>query len=117
MLAELGYEIASEDVIVRPMTTANRAIDLYLGEVQRRLRPRTHKTYSRILDQLLDFLPVDEDVAKVTDDQVGRFLDRQLRKARGTQAQYFTCLKCFFDWAVRTEKIKRSPMRNMLAPR
>jgi hypothetical protein len=46
-------------VIVRPMLTTDRAIDLFLGDLARRGSERTRATYSRILDKLCDRLPLD----------------------------------------------------------
>lgn len=117
MLAELGLEQITEDVIVRPMLTIDDAIDLYLGDKARQGRgERTRDTYGRYLEKFCDELPRHWDVAKVGTDDVRRFLDGFVSHSRGTQAQVFSVLKGFFDWLYRNEKIKRSPMERMLAP-
>jgi integrase len=105
-------------VIVRDMLTMQRATDLYLGDLARSgRRDRTCATYGRVLDTFIDSLPVDTDIGEVKPDDVRRFLDKQLRKSRGTQAQVYSILNGLFSWALRNEKIKRSPMALMLAPR
>src|SRR3954470_15979724 len=114
MLAENGLTQVAEDVYIRPMLTIQRATDLYLGDLSRAgRRDRTTRTYGRVLDQFIDQLPVDTDVAEIKPDDVRRFLDRHLRLSRGTQAQVFSILNGFFKWARMNEKIKRSPMERM----
>lgn len=67
-------------LIVRDMLTSSKAADLWLGDLQRRgYSRRTIDTYRRIVYMFCDRLPDDLDIAKVTGDDVRRFLD-QLRK-------------------------------------
>jgi integrase len=111
-------EVQPGVIIVRDMLTMQRATDLYLGDLARSgRRDRTCATYGRVIDTFIDSLPVDTDIGEVKPDDVRRFLDKQLRKSRGTQAQVYSILNGLFSWALRNEKIKRSPMALMLAPR
>jgi integrase len=112
------YQQVAEGVLIRPMLTMNRAVDLWLGDLARAgRRERTQHTYSRLMSEFVDGLPIDHEVAKVSPDEVRRFLDKYLRHSRGTQAQVFSVLSGFFKWAVFNQKVKVSPMERMMAPR
>lgn len=105
-------------VVVRPMLTINRAIDLFVGDLTRRgYSDRTRTTYSRILDKFADRAPVDIDVARITADDCRRFLDLYNRKAAGTRAHTYAVLSSFFSWLVVTEQIKRSPLATIARPK
>jgi integrase/recombinase XerD len=105
-------------LIVRPMLTLDDAIDLYLGDLTRRgYSERTRDTYSRCLDKFCDALPRRWDVAKVTPDDVRRFLDNWNRRSPATRAQQWSILHKFFDWLFRNEQIKRDPMERMERPK
>jgi integrase/recombinase XerD len=106
------------EVIVRVMLTTDRAIDLFLGDLARRgYSDRTRTTYSRILDKFSARLPVDQDVSKVTIDDLRRFLDGYNRRAAGTRAHTFSVLSSFFGWLYRNEKIARNPVDRLERPR
>src|SRR5690242_11546952 len=116
---EIALSVDEPQVIIRAMLTTDRAVDLFLGDLARRgYSERTRATYSRILDKLLDRLPLDQDVSKVTTDDLRRFLDtRSGRKvrgkgvyARGTQAHTEAVLSSFFKWMYLDGKIARNPM-------
>ena len=115
----VALDKGSPDVIVRETMTTNRAVDLFLADLSRRGgAERTRATYSRLLDQLCDRLPEDQDVSKVTTDDLRRFLDtfhgRKKRGkgvyAKGTQAHVESVLGSFFGWLYHEEKIARNPM-------
>jgi integrase len=108
----------ADGVIVRPMLSIDDAIDRYLGDLARRGKSeRTRDTYSRTLYDFCDTLPNHWDVAKVTDDDVRRFLDRYNRHSPAYRAQKDSILRGFFRWLYVTEKIKRSPLERMLPPK
>ena len=72
------------EVIIRPMLTVDRAIDLFLGDLTRRgATERTRRTYARLLDKFGDRLPDDYDVSKITTDDCRRWLDTFSGRARG----------------------------------
>src|SRR5581483_7046485 len=115
-------DMTPPEVLVRRMLTTSRAIDLFLGDLSRRgYSERTRATYSRILDKLCDRLPLDQDVSKITTDDLRRFLDtysgrKQRGKgtySRGTQAHTETVLSSFFGWLYGDEKIARNPMERL----
>jgi integrase len=114
------------DVVIRPMLTINRAIDLFLGDLQRRgYSDRTRHTYSRILYKFDDRLPDDYDVSKITTDDVRRFLDTlsgaKVRGrgsyARGTQAHAESVLASFLKWLLVDGKITKNPMDRLARTR
>lgn len=107
------------DVIVRPMLTTDRAVDLFLGDLTRRgYSDRTRTSYSRLLSDLVDRLPIDEDVSKVTSDDLRRFLDTKTGRkkrgkgtySRGTQAHTESVLSSFFGWLYHEQKIAKNPI-------
>lgn len=107
-----------DGVIVRPMLTINRAIDLYLDDLTGRgYSDRTRTTYSRILDKLADRLPADVDVAKITPDDCRRFIGLYSQRAAGTRAHAFSVLSSFFKWLYFNEKIARNPLDRIQRPR
>ena len=106
------------EVLIRPMLTTDRAVDLFLGDLARRgYSERTRSTYQRILDKLCDRLPLEADVSKVTADDIRRFLDGYNRKAQGTRAHAFSVLSSFFGWLYRNEKITKNPLDRLERPR
>jgi hypothetical protein len=102
----------AEGVIVRPMLTINDAIDLFDGDCARRgLTDKTRATYRGILYGLADQYPARWDVAKLTTEDVDRFLAQRGKKhARGTRAHAECVLNSFFKCLYRQEKIKRNPV-------
>jgi integrase/recombinase XerD len=117
-MSAVALDLQAPDVIIRPMLTTDRAVDLFLGDLARRgYSDRTRTTYSRILDKLCDRLSVDQDVSKVTPDDCRRFLDGYNRRAAGTRAHTFSVLSSFFGWLYRNEKISRNPLERVERPR
>jgi integrase/recombinase XerD len=105
-------------LIVRPMLTTGQATDLFLGDLTRRgYSKRTVDTYRRHLDKLCDRLPDDLDVAKVTTDDVRRFLDLWNKREAGTRAHAFSVVNSFFKWLYHEGKVKRNPLDRLVAPR
>jgi integrase/recombinase XerD len=108
----------ADGVYVRAMLTTDRAVDLFLGDLARRgYSDRTRTTYSRILDKLCDRLPDDHDVAKITADDLRRFLDQWNRRAPGTRAHVFAVVSSFFGWLYRDGKIRTNPLDRLERPR
>jgi site-specific recombinase XerD len=107
--------------IVRYMDISH-AVDLWLGELERKGRARkTVDSYRRILDKLADQLP-GVDIGEVTATQLRRFLDaRALNahkdrrggkpKAPGTRAIEVTVLNNLFDWLTFEQVVKTNPTR------
>jgi integrase len=99
------------EIIIRPMLTVGRAIDLFLGDLTRRgATERTRRTYARLLDKFCDRLPDDYDVSKITTDDCRRWLDTFASRARGTQAHAESVLSSFLKWLYLDGKIARNPM-------
>ena len=118
MTPEVAVDFSVPDVIVRPMLTTDRAIDLFLGDLARRgYSERTRATYSRLLDKFDDRLPVDYDVSKITADDCRRFLDHWNGRSQGTRAHAFSVLSSFLKWLYREQKIARNPLDRMERPR
>jgi len=114
----LEVDVTEQDVLIRPMLTINRAIDLFAGDLSRRgCSDRTRYTYTRILGHLADRLPADLDVSRITSDDCRLFLDGFNRLADGTKCHTYTVLSSFFKWLVMTEQTKRSPMSTIPRPR
>jgi site-specific recombinase XerD len=99
----------------------SHAVDLWLGELERKGRARkTVKSYRYILDKLADALP-GVDVGEVTTTQIRRFLDSRSTNARtwrvgkpkapGTRCIEVTVLNCMFDWLTSEQIIKTNPTR------
>jgi integrase len=108
----------AEGVIIRPLLRIGEAVDLYLGDLARRGKAaRTRDTYRRTLDDFCDTLPRAWDVAKVTTDDVRRFLDRYNSHSPAYRAQKDSILRGFFAWLYVNEVIKRSPLERMLPPK
>jgi integrase len=98
-------------VIIRPVLSVDRAIDLFLGDLARRgCTERTRKTYARLLDKFCDRLPDDYDVSKITTDDCRRWLDTFAHRARGTQAHAEAVLASFVKWLYLDGKIARNPV-------
>lgn len=99
------------------LMTISRAVDLWLGELERRNHSeRTIATYRRFLDKLADSYP-HIDVDELTATQLRRFLDEQAklriggRKAAATIAQNVTIVNGFYDWLTREGVVTRNPTR------
>jgi integrase len=98
-------------VVVRVMLTFPRAADDFLGDCERRgFRPRSITSYRRTYDEFADRLPVDLDVAKITTDDVRRYLNSKSRLAKGTRAGIESHLASLFKWLLQEGKIARDPM-------
>jgi integrase len=111
-------EMQAVEVVIRPMLTVNRAVDLFLADITRRgYSDRTRTSYSRTLDQFVDRLPVDLDVSKVTSDDISQFLDKWSRRARGTQAYNEAVVSSFFKFLYKSEKITRNPVDRLARTR
>src|SRR4051812_42252080 len=110
-MSEVRLDPGAPEVIIRPMLTVDRAIDLYDGDLRRRnYSERTRTTYTRLPDKFCDRLPVDYDVSQITIDDCRRFLDTFQRRAHGTQANAASVLASFLKWLYFDGKIARNPM-------
>ena len=93
------------------MLTVDRAIDLFLGDLNRRgATERTRRTYARLLDKFCNRLPDGYDVSKITTDDCRRWLDTFANRARGTQAHAESVLASFLKWLYLDGKLARNPM-------
>jgi integrase len=93
------------------MLTLNRAADDFLGDCRRRgWSERTITTYRRTYDELADRLPDDYDVAKVTTDDLRRYLGKKSHLAPGTVAGIEAHLASLFKWLLMERKIAKDPM-------
>ena len=110
-LRSVRQQRGAPEVIIRPMLTVDRAIDLFLGDLTRRgATERTRRTYARLLDKFGDRLPDDYDVSRITTDDCRRWLDTFSGRARGTQAHAESVLSSFLKWLYLDGKVARNPM-------
>jgi site-specific recombinase XerD len=111
----------TDEVPVSRFMDISHAVDLWLGELERKGRARkTVSSYRYILDKLADALP-GVDVGEVTTTQIRRFLDSRSTNARtwrvgkpkapGTRCIEVTVLNCMFDWLTSEQIIKTNPTR------
>src|SRR5437899_10214196 len=69
------------DLIIRCIMTPDRAIDDFLGDCRARgWSERTISTYAATLYRFADRLPVDQDVSKVTVDDIRRYRATRQRR-------------------------------------
>lgn len=118
VLAPLPPEDAN--VVVVPMLTISRAVDLFIGDISRKSRSedgRTAASYRRILAKFVDHMPVDADVTEIRDDDCRRFLDRWATRKPGTQANVYKILNSFLGWLYRHQRIRRNPLDHVPRPR
>jgi integrase/recombinase XerC len=114
----VALDLAAPTVVVRPMLTTDRAVDLFLGDLARRgYSERTRTTYSRLLDKLCDRLPDDHDVSRITPDDCRRYLNQWSGRSAGTRAHTFSVLSSFLGWLYENEKIGRNPLDRIERPR
>jgi integrase/recombinase XerD len=102
------------EVIIRTMITLDRAADDFLGDCRRRgFSERTLNTYRRTYDELCERLPVDHDVAKITADDLRRYLATKAHLAPGTVAGCEAHLGSLFRWLLVEGKIAKDPMATL----
>lgn len=105
-------------VIVRPMLTFDRAADDHLDDCARlQWSPRTIATYRRTYNQLTERLPRDQDVSKVTTEDVSRYLGTKTHLAPGTVAGHEAHLSSLFKALYLRGKIARNPMDKLVRTR
>jgi integrase/recombinase XerD len=106
------------EVIVRLMLTYDRAVDDHLGDCARRgFKPRTLTTYRRTYDLFGDRLPLDQDVSKIKEDDIRRFLNANTRLSPGTMYGFESHLASLFGALYRDGKISRDPMDRIIRTR
>lgn len=114
--ADQPYELVA-------MLTPSHAVDLFLGDLQRKSRSKSGRTpgdYARVLDKLVGDIEKtlgDCDVAEITADHVRRHLDKHARLAPGTQATYFSIINSFFKWLYLQDRIRRNPLDRVPRPK
>jgi integrase len=112
---EPTLHLQASEVIVRPMLTYDRAADDHLGDCARRgFTPRTLSTYGRTYKEFGDRLPRDQDVSKVTTDDVRRYLATKAHLAPGTVAGCEAHLASLFRQLYLDGRIARDPMDRLL---
>jgi len=110
------HEVAP-GVIVRDMLTLDDAIDLWLADLSRRGKsPRTRDSYRRTLNKLADEFPRNWDVARITSEDLERFLGQWTHRTTGTQNTIYSPVKGLFLWLYRTRRIKSNPMAFVFPP-
>ena len=122
MSSELAAQVALHtdppEVIVRCMLTFDRAVDDHLGDCARRGFTRsTLRTYRRTYDLFGERLPRDQDVSKITTDDLRRFLNAHGRLATGTVAGFESHLASLFGSLYLDGKIARNPMDRVIRTR
>jgi integrase len=113
VLLERLPDTEDANVVLVAMLTPSRAVDLFLGDFQRKSRSRKGRSvasYRRVLDKFTDRLPADTDVTDITSDDCRRFLDTHTKLAMGTQATYYATLNSFFKWLYLQQRIKKNPL-------
>jgi len=99
------------EVIVRVMLTFDRAFEDYLGDCRRRgFSERTLDTYRRTYEELSERLPRDQDVSRITTDDLRRYLATKTRLAPGTVAGIEAHLSSLFKALYLDGKIARNPV-------
>lgn len=114
---EVAVDMRPRDVVVRLMLTFDRAADDHLDDCARRgFTPRTIATYRRTYDLFSRRLPRDQDVSKITTDDVRRFLGANTHLAPGTLAGYEAHLSSLFTALSKgaRPKIARNPMDRLI---
>lgn len=113
-----------EPFIVVYMLTPSHAVDLYIGDLQRRSRSRSGRTaesYRRVLNKFAGMIEEGSekriDVSKITPDDCRRFLDRYLYRAPNYQALIYSYLNSFLQWLYLQERIRRNPLDHVPRPR
>jgi integrase/recombinase XerC len=112
----------TDAVMIVLMLTPSRAVDLFLGDLNRRSRSKTGRTaasYRRLLDKFTDQLERhgDIDVTEITPDDCRRFLDGYARRAVGYQATIHATLNSYLEWLYQQQRIKRNPLDHVRRPR
>lgn len=103
-----------------PMLTTSHAVDLFLGDLQRRSRSHTGRTaysYGLLLDKFVGSLRQDDDVTRITSDDCRRFLDRYIRHEPGYQHTIYATLNSFLAWLYKQQRIRRNPLDHVARPR
>jgi integrase len=112
-----------EHVTVVYMLTPSHAVDLYIGDLQRKSRSKSGRTaysYQRVLYKFADMLEAGGrhvDVKDISADDCRRFLDRYLRQAPNYQALIYSYLNSFLEWLYLQERIRRNPLDHVPRPR
>lgn len=113
--AQVVLDASPPEVIIRLMLTFDRAADDHLDDCARRgFTPRTIATYRRTYNLLSTRLPRDQDVSKVTTDDIRRFLGAHTHLAPGTLAGYEAHLSSLFRQLYMDGKIARDPMDRLI---
>jgi integrase len=107
-----------------PTLTVAKAVDLYIGDLQRRSRSQSGRTGASYRSTLSKFVDQLEDehgrrcaVTAIHPDDCRRFLDRYLRRAPNYQALIYSQLNSFLTWLYKQERIKRNPLDFVPRPR
>ena len=110
-MTALALDLREPEIIIRPMLTLNRAIEDFLGDSRRRRwSERSIRSYSYTLNELADRLHDSTDVAKVTTEDLRRYLATKAHLAPGTVATCEAHLASFFAWLFNDRKIASNPM-------
>ena len=108
---QVTLDFAAPTVVVRVMLTTHRAIDDFIGDCRRRRwSERTIPEYERTLYEFADRLPVDQDVSKITTDDLRRYLATKTNLAPGTIAGKEAHLASFLRWLYKNHKIASNPI-------
>ncbi len=102
------------------MLTPSSAVDLYLGDCQRRgLSRRTIERYRSTLDHYSDSLPAHYDVTDIRPDDARRFLDRfnNPKYAQGYRCVEHSALSQFHRWLYSQDRVRVNVMDKIARPR
>jgi integrase len=108
------------NVVFVHMLTISRAVDLFLGDIERKSRSedsRTSSSYRRLLNKFCDRMPVDCDVSDITTDDCRRFLDGYISKSPGYQVTIYATLNSFLEWLYRQQRLRKNPLDFVPRPR
>jgi integrase/recombinase XerD len=110
-MTEAALELQPVETIIRVMLTPSRALDNWLDDLERRdFSAKTITDYNRIIGLLVDELPRDLDVSKITlDAHLRPFLHRYRTRSKNTKATIEAAICSFFNWLYFQGKITRDP--------
>ncbi len=91
----------------------SKAVEEYLGEIERKRKARTHADYKRLLNAHFKFGEMR--LLELTPHDVQKKLDR-LKETPAEHQHAFVVLRAFLNWAHQKHYLTESPMHRMRAP-
>src|SRR6185369_12707063 len=95
----------------------SEAIDLYLGDVERRCAQRTVDKYTWVLDKFVEDLGRQYPVSEVSSEQCLAFLNKWNGGAPKTRGGMYTALNQMFEFSLRFDYVLQNPMAKISYPK